>query len=50
MLGVFIMEMINFSWDTFSKTGDIEAYLLYKDMQNNKEEQNGNLKSEGDNN
>ena len=29
------MEMKNFSWQAFKKTGDIDAYLLYKAVENN---------------
>ena len=28
------MEMKNLSWQAFRKTGDIGAYLLYKDVEN----------------
>ena len=28
------MEMKNLSWQAFRKTGDIDAYLLYKDVEN----------------
>lgn len=27
------MEMKNFSWQAFHETGDIEAYLLYKEVE-----------------
>lgn len=31
------MELNNFSWQTFSQTGDIDAYLLYKSVTELKE-------------
>lgn len=35
------MEMKNLSWQAFRKTGDIDAYLLYKAVCNNtKQEEN----------
>lgn len=27
-------ELNRFSWETFTRTGDIEAYLLYKSLNN----------------
>lgn len=29
------MTMKDFSWQTFKQTGDIDAYLLYKAVENN---------------
>ena len=29
------MEMKDFSWQAFKKTGDIDAYLLYKTVEEN---------------
>ena len=29
------MTMKDFSWQTFKETGDIDAYLLYKAVENN---------------
>lgn len=33
-----IMELKNISWDVFVETGDIEAYLLYKSINENNSE------------
>lgn len=32
------MELNTLSWNAFVKTGDIEAYLLYKSLNDKKEE------------
>lgn len=32
------MELSLLSWNTFVETGDIEAYLLYKSLNDKKEE------------
>ncbi|WP_203361717.1 YqzL family protein [Bacillus sp. REN10] len=29
--------MLDFSWKVFSETGSVEAYLLYKEIQNDNE-------------
>ncbi|MBO5060177.1 MAG: YqzL family protein [Clostridia bacterium] len=29
------MKLKDFSWNTFKETGDIDAYLLYKTVENN---------------
>ncbi|HIU48577.1 MAG TPA: YqzL family protein [Candidatus Avimonoglobus intestinipullorum] len=31
------MELYDFSWQAFRQTGDIEAYLLLKNIENRKE-------------
>lgn len=43
------------AWDTFKKTGNIDTFLEFKQIQNiekeiQKVEQNGNNKNEGNNN
>ena len=32
------MELISISWNAFAKTGDIEAYLLYKSVSEKNQE------------
>lgn len=32
-----VMELSILSWNAFVETGDIDAYLLYKSISNNKE-------------
>ena len=40
------MELENLSWQTFRKTGDIDAYLLHKALEKNEENQWKALKRE----
>lgn len=30
--------MLSFTWDVFSETGNIETYLLYKEIENERQE------------
>ena len=39
------MEMKNLSWQAFKKTGDIDAYLLYKAVENNEKHEENQWKA-----
>ena len=39
------MEMKNLSWQAFKKTGDIDAYLLYKAEENNENHEENQWKA-----
>lgn len=39
------MEMKNLSWQAFKKTGDIDAYLLYKAVENSEKHEENEWKA-----
>lgn len=40
------MKMKELSWDAFRRTGDIDAYLLYKAVEENEKRENKEWKAE----
>lgn len=38
--------MLDFTWKVFSETGNIDAYLLFKELEKEKQEIPGNLEDE----
>lgn len=38
--------MLDFTWKVFSQTGNIDTYLLFKELENEKKEIPGNLDEE----
>jgi YqzL-like protein len=38
--------MLNFTWDVFSKTGNVETYLLFKQLEQEHVDQKSNIEEE----